>query len=287
MDKLHPITVERPFTVNPIIPLIDPIYDHVIRKYPKRSFCILRNCIRVSDLIQSTKSSVFELQRTTHEDNICSRLRSRKRKHQNQPRQKMLKKRRSNKSETKTTEAESLESKTDDIDSLHGMIHRSTINPNDEASDETVDVQNKPKPNRRRSSRLSYSELKSQKSKSLASTCPTTAKPKAVQPKSPFPQVPPMDEISFKDWQHETSQGIKTSSSDPNSAKCPDANGKMCTGCVAFYTGQEDPLDLNQTDYSCIASGPSTSNDPVWVPPDSIKYREIKGNLKLARYYVT
>ena len=63
LDKLHPITVERPFTVNPIIPLIDPIYDHVIRKYPKRSFCILRNCIRVSDLIQSTQSSVFELQR--------------------------------------------------------------------------------------------------------------------------------------------------------------------------------------------------------------------------------
>ena len=52
----------------------------------------------------------------------------------------------------------------------------------------------------------------------------------------------------------------------------------MCTGCLAFYTGQEqDPLDLNQTDYSCIASGPSTSSDPVWVPPDSIKYREIKG----------
>ena len=74
LDKLHPITVERPFTVNPIIPLIDPVYDHVIRKYPKRSFCILRNCIRVSDLIQSTKSSVFELQRiSSNEDNICSR----------------------------------------------------------------------------------------------------------------------------------------------------------------------------------------------------------------------
>ena len=68
-----------------------------IRKYPKRSFCILRNCIRVSDLIQSTKSSVFELQRTTNlnnEDSICSRLRSRKRKHQiSQPRQKIKKKR--------------------------------------------------------------------------------------------------------------------------------------------------------------------------------------------------
>ena len=51
----------------------------------------------------------------------------------------------------------------------------------------------------------------------------------------------------------------------------------MCSGCLAFYTGQEDPLNLNKTDYSCIASGPSTSSEPVWVPPDSIKYREIKG----------
>lgn len=73
-------------------------------RYPKRSFCILRNCIRVSDLIQSTKSSVFELLRppapTTNNvnnnsdsDNICSRLRSRKRIAQ-QPRQPQRKKRR-------------------------------------------------------------------------------------------------------------------------------------------------------------------------------------------------
>ena len=53
----------------------------------------------------------------------------------------------------------------------------------------------------------------------------------------------------------------------------------MCSGCLAFYTGQEDPLNLNKTDYSCIASGPSTSSEPVWVPPDSIKYREIKGTV--------
>ena len=56
----------------------------------------------------------------------------------------------------------------------------------------------------------------------------------------------------------------------------------MCTGCLTFYTGvDQDPLEMygktNQKDYSCIASGPSTSSDPVWVPPDSIKYREIKG----------
>ena len=70
-------------------------------RYPKRSFCILRNCIRVSDLIQSTKSSVYELLRPTpanvnnnpDSDNICSRLRSRKRTAQ-QPRQPQRKKRR-------------------------------------------------------------------------------------------------------------------------------------------------------------------------------------------------
>ena len=32
LDRLHPVTVERPFTVNPIIPLVDPIYDHVIKR---------------------------------------------------------------------------------------------------------------------------------------------------------------------------------------------------------------------------------------------------------------
>ncbi len=63
LDRMQPVAVERPFTVNPIIPLIDPIYDHVIKKYPKRSYCILRNCIRVSDLIESTSSTVFELLR--------------------------------------------------------------------------------------------------------------------------------------------------------------------------------------------------------------------------------
>ena len=39
LDRLsHPGmgAVERPFTINPVIPLIDPIYDHVIKKYPKR-----------------------------------------------------------------------------------------------------------------------------------------------------------------------------------------------------------------------------------------------------------
>ena len=65
LDRLHPVAVERPFTINPVIPLIDPIYDHVIKKYPKRSYCILRNCVKVSDLVQCPKSTVYELLRPT------------------------------------------------------------------------------------------------------------------------------------------------------------------------------------------------------------------------------
>ena len=93
LDRMQPVAVERPFTVNPIIPLVDPSYDHVIKKYPKRSYCILRNCIRVSDLLKSSSSTVFELLRpkldivqdesvgsmgksVKEEPGICSRLRS-------------------------------------------------------------------------------------------------------------------------------------------------------------------------------------------------------------------
>ena len=47
--------IERPFTNNPVIPLLDCVYDHVIKRYPKRAFCILRNCVRVSDLLRSTQ----------------------------------------------------------------------------------------------------------------------------------------------------------------------------------------------------------------------------------------
>ena len=55
------------------------------------------------------------------EAGICSRLRSRKRQlTQNQPRQKIKKKRKS-KLESKSDQAEDLKSKSDDIDSLHGM----------------------------------------------------------------------------------------------------------------------------------------------------------------------
>ena len=51
--------IERPFTNNPVIPLLDCVYDHVIKRYPKRSFCILRNCVRVSDLLRSTKVGFY------------------------------------------------------------------------------------------------------------------------------------------------------------------------------------------------------------------------------------
>ncbi|CAB4067446.1 unnamed protein product [Lepeophtheirus salmonis] len=63
LDQLHPNAVERPFTINPIIPLIDNIYDYVLKKYPKRSFCILRNCVKVSDLLQAPYSTIYELER--------------------------------------------------------------------------------------------------------------------------------------------------------------------------------------------------------------------------------
>ena len=55
--------IERPFTNNPVIPLLDCVYDHVIKRYPKRSFCILRNCVRVSDLLRSTKVSFCQIGR--------------------------------------------------------------------------------------------------------------------------------------------------------------------------------------------------------------------------------
>ena len=42
IDMLHPNVLERNWTVNPVIPLLDEIYDHVLRRYPKRSYCILR-----------------------------------------------------------------------------------------------------------------------------------------------------------------------------------------------------------------------------------------------------
>ena len=52
LDRLHPVTVERPFTVNPIIPLVDPIYDHVIKRYEE-----LEN--QKIDKLQRVKSGTF------------------------------------------------------------------------------------------------------------------------------------------------------------------------------------------------------------------------------------
>ena len=56
-DQWHPHQIERPYTNNPVIPLLDAVYDHVIKRYPRRSYCILRNCVRVSDLIKVTTSA--------------------------------------------------------------------------------------------------------------------------------------------------------------------------------------------------------------------------------------
>ena len=55
---LAPSQIERPFTNNPVIPLLDCVYDHVIKRYPKRAFCILRNCVKVSDLLRATQVSL-------------------------------------------------------------------------------------------------------------------------------------------------------------------------------------------------------------------------------------
>jgi len=62
-DQWHPHQIERPYTNNPVIPLLDSVYDHVIKRYPRRSYCILRNCVRVSDLIRSPGDTCFELTR--------------------------------------------------------------------------------------------------------------------------------------------------------------------------------------------------------------------------------
>ena len=55
---LAPSQIERPFTNNPVIPLLDCVYDHVIKRYPKRAFCILRNCVKVSDFLRATQVSL-------------------------------------------------------------------------------------------------------------------------------------------------------------------------------------------------------------------------------------
>ena len=35
-DQWHPNRIERPYTNNPVIPLLDSVYDHVIKKYPRK-----------------------------------------------------------------------------------------------------------------------------------------------------------------------------------------------------------------------------------------------------------
>ena len=70
-DQWHPNQIERPYTNNPVIPLLDSVYDHVIKRYPRRSFCILRNCVRVSDLIRSPTDTCFELTRGPRASSGC------------------------------------------------------------------------------------------------------------------------------------------------------------------------------------------------------------------------
>jgi len=77
LDQWHPNQIERPYTNNPVIPLLDSVYNHVIKRYPKRSYLILRNCVCVSDLIKCTQSSVFELVRPERAP-ICKRCTSSK-----------------------------------------------------------------------------------------------------------------------------------------------------------------------------------------------------------------
>ena len=70
-DQWHPHQIERPYTNNPVIPLLDAVYDHVIKRYPRRSYCILRNCVRVSDLIKVTTSTYLPQHEVTL-SNTCS-----------------------------------------------------------------------------------------------------------------------------------------------------------------------------------------------------------------------
>ena len=264
LDRLHPVTVERPFTVNPIIPLVDPIYDHVIKRYPKRSFCILRNCIRVSDLISSTKSSVFELLRPKNSDNICSRLRKRKRPVQpqrNLKKQKISKVQEGSEVKMKMGKNESKTSEEYEIDALHGMIFNS-----EEKSCENISR------TQRRSKRLStsISPLKS------VQTTPKISAQKLLKD-SPKSEKSLENFISFEDWQKETTLAISSQRMVKNAQnlpqKCPNAKGEMCLGCNAFYANADDPVHANKVDYSCAANSEIQESD--WVPPSEIKYREI------------
>ena len=56
-----------------MIPLLDSVYDHVIKRYPRRSYCILRNCVRVSDLIKVPTDTCFELTRGSRTETSCER----------------------------------------------------------------------------------------------------------------------------------------------------------------------------------------------------------------------
>ena len=118
------------------------------------------------------------------------------------------------------------------------MMYRSKINPHD-PTEEATNEEPKTKSNRRRSSRISYSVMKAKKlqkkilPKKLSSNEINRFHGKKEDEEEeeteeeeiqacPFPQPPPMDAVTFKDWQHETSQTLKSQpGGDPVSAKCP------------------------------------------------------------------
>ena len=100
------------------------------------------------------------------------------------------------------------------------MMYRSKINPHDTTEEATND-EPKTKSNRRRSSRISYSVMKAKKFQKIQPKIQEEEEEEEIQA-SPFPQPPPMDAVTFKDWQHETSQTLKSQpGGDPVSAKCP------------------------------------------------------------------
>merc|ERR1719309_1835915 len=76
LNQWHPNQIERPYTNNPVIPLLDSVYNHVIKRYPRRSYCILRNCVRVSDLIKSPQDTCFELTRGSRHAHVDAWLSS-------------------------------------------------------------------------------------------------------------------------------------------------------------------------------------------------------------------
>ena len=113
------------------------------------------------------------------------------------------------------------------------MMYRSKINPHD-TTEEATNNEPKTKSNRRRSSRISYSVMKAKKFQKIQPKIQEEEE-EEIQA-SPFPQPPPMDAVTFKDWQHETSQTLKSQpGGDPVSAKCPGLELKKQTILIQLF----------------------------------------------------